>query len=130
MLRTFVSYLEHHNLSSYLTSFISVSSTTYPFYSSQMNLISISFVLCSAPAEFFFPSFIVPVARNNHSYPFSHSKLMYTVSSPLIHSVVNRSGSRYKIPLINILPGPKDPQICLFKYNKQRKQCFCMFVIN
>lgn len=45
-----MSYLEHHNLSSYL---ISLSSTTYPFYSSQMNLISTSLVVFSAQAEYF-----------------------------------------------------------------------------
>lgn len=129
MLRTFVSYLEHHTLSSYLTSFISVSSTTYPFYSSQMNSISISWVLCSAPAEFF-PLFHCLSCQKQPFLSFFHSKLLYTVSSPLTHSIVNRSGSRYKIPLINIFPSPKEPQICLFKYNKQRKQCFCMFVTN
>ena len=78
----------------------------------------VSFIL--NPCWVFF-SFIVLVVWNNHSYPSSQNCDVHCHLSTH-RSVVSRSGSKYKTPLINALPCSNEPGACLFKYDKERKQ--------
>lgn len=77
MLWTSVSYLEHDNL---------VLPHVFPLYLYhlsilfQPNELDLNLISFWVFVDFFFPSFIVPVAWNSHCYLF-HSKLWHTMSA-------------------------------------------------